>query len=91
MPYKKEPKTFSGFCIVYRTVNNDLRSMLIDCVSLKEALEIVTARGIPLKDLGAAVSIGKMASIYKEDIKRITYGNKNYKRKKNNGKPVQNE
>lgn len=45
--------------------------MVFNCSRLSEALEIATARGFNSKDIVAAYSIGKLAMMYRKDLKSL--------------------
>lgn len=60
-----------GFIFIYRNSYNEIRSMVFNCSRLSEALEIATARGFNSKDIVAAYSIGKLAMMYRKDLKAL--------------------
>lgn len=60
-----------GFIFIYRNSYNEIRSMVFNCSRLSEALEIATARGFSSKDIVAAYSIGKLAMMYRKDLKAL--------------------
>lgn len=45
--------------------------MVFNCSRLSEAMEIATARGFNSKDIVAAYSIGKLAMMYRKDLKSL--------------------
>lgn len=60
-----------GFIFIYRNSYNEIRSAVFNCSRLSEALEIATARGFSSKDIVAAYSIGKLAMMYRKDLKAL--------------------
>lgn len=60
-----------GFIFIYRNSYNEIRSAVFNCSRLSEALEIATARGFNSKDIVAAYSIGKLAMMYRKDLKSL--------------------
>lgn len=60
-----------GFIFIYRNSYNEIRSAVFNCSRLSEALEIATARGFNSKDIVAAYSIGKLAMMYRKDLKAL--------------------
>lgn len=60
-----------GFILIYYNIYKEVRSAVLECSTLREALEIATARGIAFKDVIAAYNIGKLTTLYKNDIKAL--------------------
>lgn len=58
-----------GFILIYYNSYGEERSIVLECTTLREALEIATARGISFKDIIAAYNVGKLATLYKKDVK----------------------
>lgn len=61
-----------GFVLIYRNSYNEIRSMVLDVSTLREAFDVVNARGISLKDIIAISKIAKLEMQYKKDYKDLT-------------------
>ena len=77
-----------GFVLIYFNSYGEVRSMVLDASTLRDAIDIAIARGITRKDIIAISKINRLEVMYKKDLKELTKNFGYDKGKGSHGKTV---